>query len=112
MEDKRELTDPVDKRSEPRPFVNKYYSVQFCIPGLPSIYQFRLRDMSSKGLGFLIREDSAVAKHLKVGDIVDMKYCLADSYDPPDTIRTRICHMTKCDEEKFRGHYLVGLQIL
>jgi len=112
MDEKKQSGDVVEKRSEPRQDKNKYYSVQFSRPGLSAIYQFKLRDMSSKGLGFLVKEDSAVLGYLKSGDIVDMNYCPADSYELPDVIRTKICHIVKCEANGLKGHYLVGLMIL
>jgi len=112
MNDQNSLRDLSEKRKVSRQIVDRYYSVQFSSPGLPSSYQFKLRDISSKGLGLLVREDSEVLNHIKPGDVIEMKYCPADSYDPPDVIKTRIAHITPCKESRFEGHCLVGLYII
>jgi hypothetical protein len=60
----------------------------------------------------LIKEDSVVLQHLKEGDIVDMKYYSSDSLSPTEHLQTEIRHITKDDEGRFKGHFLVGLCIL
>ena len=56
-----------DRRPESRTLLDRYYSVEFQLQETGNVYQFKLRDMSSKGLGILVGKDSAVLKHLKVG---------------------------------------------
>jgi hypothetical protein len=63
-------------------------------------------------MGILVREDSEVLKHLKVGDVLNMKYHLPDSSEDPDYLKTEIRHITKDDQGRLGGHYLVGLSIL
>jgi predicted transglutaminase-like protease len=60
----------------------------------------------------LVREDSDVVKCLQVGDTLDMKYYTSDASLPPENLTTQIKHVTKEDEGRFQGHYLVGLYIL
>ncbi len=102
----------VEKRSEPREIIDKFYSVEFALKGTDFVYQFKIWNMSSKGMCVLIKEDSVVLKHLKLGDIVDMKYYSSDSLSPTEHLQTEIRHITKDDEGRFKGHFLVGLSIL
>ena len=67
--------------------------------------------MSSKGLGILVNKDSAVLKHLKVEDTVDMKYIPPESAGSSESLKTQIAHITQKDEDPFKGHFLIGLII-
>jgi len=41
-----------------------------------------------------------------------MKYYSSDASLPPENLTTQIKHVTKEEEGRFQGHYLVGLFIL
>jgi len=100
-----------DRRPESRTILDRYYSVEFQLQETGNVYQFKLRDMSSKGLGILVNKDSAVLKHLKVGDTVNMKYIPPESAGSSESLKTQIAHITQKDEEPFKGHFLLGLLI-
>ena len=100
-----------DRRPESRTILDRYYSVEFQLRDTGNVYQFKLRDMSSKGLGILVNKDSAVLKHLTVGDTVDMKYIPPESTGSSESLKTQIAHITQKDEEPFKGHFLIGLLI-
>jgi hypothetical protein len=102
----------VEKRSEPRDIVDKFYSVEFALKGIDFVYQFKIWNMSSKGMCVLIKEDSDVLKHLRAGDVMDMKYYSSDALSPTERLQTEIRHITKDEEGRFKGHVLVGLSIL
>lgn len=102
----------VEKRSEPRSIIDRYYSVEFALKGMDFVYQFKIWNMSSKGMCVLIKEDSVVLEHLKAGDILDMKYYSTDSSASATYLQTEIRHITKDDQGRFKGHFLVGLSIL
>ncbi|MBW2019856.1 MAG: hypothetical protein JRI58_03220 [Deltaproteobacteria bacterium] len=107
------MTDsPIEKRSEPRTEVGEYHSVEFRTEDMAFLYQFKIWNISSKGMCLLVREDSDVLKHLKVGDILNMKYRTDDLSSPAEKLKTEIKHITKQDQGPFKGHYLVGLLIL
>lgn len=101
-----------ERRSEARVADSRYYSVQFTTEGLDSVYQFKLWNISSKGLCILIKEDSVVLKHLTVDDTIEMTYYRADSPGAFDKLQTQIKHITKKEDGRFKGHFLVGLTIL
>ena len=101
-----------EKRSEPRKILDQYFSVEFSISRMLPVHQFKVRDVSPSGIGILVNENSAVFAHLKVSDVLKMKYNPTDSSDLPEYLRTEIRHITKIDEGKYKGHYLVGMLIL
>ncbi len=101
-----------ERRSETRAADFRYYSVQFRTEGLDSFYQFKLWNISPKGMCILVKEDSEVLQHLNVGDHIEMTYFLTDSQGAFEKQRTQIIHITKNQDGRFQGHYLIGLAIL
>ena len=106
------MNESVEKRSEPRTDLEIYHSVEFNIPDLESLYQFKIWNMSSKGMCLLVREDSDVIKHLKVGDVLNMKCYTTDFSLQPVNLKIQIKHITQDEQGRFKGHYLVGLLVL
>lgn len=100
-----------ERRSEPRVPADPFKSVEISIAGLSAIYLFSLRQLSETGLGILVQQCSDIVNHIKVGDILNMKY-LAQKPGPPVEIKTQIKHITKIDAGRYRGHYTVGLKII
>jgi len=100
------------RRSEQRRPVDRFHSVELNIGTLQMIYQFKIWNISLKGMCILIRHDSVVLDHLRVGDILQMKYHPMESGRPGELLRTQIQHITKEEQGRFKGHFLVGLSIL
>jgi hypothetical protein len=101
-----------DKRREPRETLDQYHSVEIPIEGLAYSYQFKIWDKSPKGLCVVVKEDSEFLKHLKVGDILEMKYYGEDYRRPAEYMKTEVRHITKNEAGRFKGHYLVGISVL
>jgi hypothetical protein len=101
-----------EKRSEPRKIVDKYYSVEFSIKDLDLAYQFKIWNISSKGICVVVKEDSDLLKHIKVGQVLDLKYSTTDSSHSVENLKTEIKHISKDEEGRFKGHYQIGLSIL
>jgi hypothetical protein len=101
-----------EKRYEHRKILNQYFSVEFSISKMLPVYQFKVRDISPSGIGILVNESSAVLEHIKVNDVLEMKYNPKDSSNLPEYLKTEIRHITKLDEGKYKGHYLVGMLML
>lgn len=101
-----------DRRSESRTADSRFYSVQFTTEGLDSVYQFKLWNISSKGLCILIKEDSEVLNHLSIGETIEMTYYVTDTPGAFEKLKTQIKHITKNENGRFKGHVLVGLAIL
>ena len=101
-----------EKRSETRKILDQYFSVEFSVSSTLPVHQFKVRDVSPTGIGILVNESSAVLDHLEVGKILEMKYNPRDSSDLPESLETEIGHITKIEQGKYKGHYLVGMLIL
>ena len=100
-----------ERRTEPREPSNKFHSVEMKLASLP-IYLFKLKDISSDGACFLVKEGSAILKHLKVGDMYNMRYHAEDKLESSEEFKSEIKYIKKALEKPFKGHYLVGIMIL
>jgi len=101
-----------ERRSETRSASERYYSVEFTVKDLASVYQFKIWNISSKGMCIVIKNDSKILPFIKVGDVITMRYYLTESLGSTEDVKTEIKHITKDDQGKFKDHYLVGLAIL
>jgi hypothetical protein len=99
------------RRSEPRRIIDEYYSVEFSVSGGEFSYQFKIWNMSTHGVCLVVRPDSELLKHIKVGDTIHMKYYKSDASKPSEFIWTQIKHITKDEKGRFRNHYLIGLRV-
>ena len=106
------ISDRSEKRYESRTEVDQHYSVELSIPDANLIYQFKIWNLSSRGRCIVVKEDSDLLKHLKVDNILKMKYYPTDSSCPKKYLKTQIKHITKDKQGRFRNHILVGLFIL
>jgi hypothetical protein len=102
----------LETRSESRDNVSDFHSVEFSIKDIDFAYQFKIWDVSSQGMCVMIRPDSDILKHLRVGDILNMKYYKNDTSKAVEFLKTEISHITKDDTGRFRNHYLVVLSIV
>ena len=101
----------VEKRSEPRRVKLRNYRIEIKFVGKP-IYQFRVINVTAKGAGLLIKDDSAFLKMIEVGQIVKADFLSPEGRAPSGLYKAKIKHITKLDEHEQRGHHLVGLSIL
>ena len=92
--------------------VDQYYSVEFSLSGCAFAYQFKIRKVSLKEICVLVREDSDLLNHLKVGGILNLKYYTTNSFRPGKYLKTEIRHISKNDKERLRGICVVGLLVL
>jgi len=106
-------TDRVSERgSGSREGAGRFHSAEFSIKGLDLRYQFKIWNISPASMCVLIKENSDILHRLKVGDTIDVKYYSDDSSPPCDCQKTAIRHITKNDQGRFEGHYVVGIEIL
>ena len=94
------------------PLDQPYCSVEFAVDGADHLRQFRLWNMTPEVMCVLIKETSEVVECLKVGDTMKMKYYSEDALQSPQYLETEIRQITKEDQGRFKGHYVVGLSIL
>jgi hypothetical protein len=62
----------VERRCEPRATEVPNQRVEFKLTYVP-VYQLKVRDLSSKGAGIVVRADSSVLKMIQVGLELDVK---------------------------------------
>jgi hypothetical protein len=100
-----------EKRSQPRRTKLRNYRIEIKFVGKP-IYQFRVINVTAKGAGLLIKDDSAFLRMIKVGQIVEADFISPEGTDPSGLYKAEIKHITKLDMQEHKGHQLVGLSIL
>jgi hypothetical protein len=100
-----------DKRSEPRRAKLRNYRIEIKFVGNP-IYQFRVINVTTKGAGLLIKDNSAFLKMIEVGQIVNVDFISPEGSNPSGIYRAEIKHITKLDKQGHKGHRLVGISIL
>ena len=92
--------------------LDRYYSVEFTTSGGNSLYQFKLWNMAPKDVCILVKEDSQILPQLRKGDTLNMKYYLDEEPCSVESHKTAIRNVTKDDQGRFKGHYVVQLEIL
>jgi len=100
-----------EKRSEVRRKAKRCHHAEIRLDGVP-VYEVKLKDISTKGSCILVKEDSLLINHLKTGQNIMVKYYLEDRDKPGRLFEATVKYITKVKEGQFKGHYLVGLQIL
>ena len=87
----------------------QFQSVEFFVDGVECPHQFRIWKSEPASMFVLVRQNSEILGHLRVGDVMEMKYYTSDSFCPTRTMETEISHITREDEGRFQGHCIVGL---
>lgn len=98
-------------RSESKQQMCQYHSIEFSINGLVP-YLFRTWNTASPFVTILVKEGSDILPRLKTGDTLHVKCYLSDSVYRSEHLQTAIRHIAKDDQGRFKGHYLVDLEIL
>jgi hypothetical protein len=101
-----------EKEGGQRKKADRYYSAEFLVEGMEVLYQFKIWDAAPSFLSVLVNEHSQILPRLKVGDTLRVKYYSSDARYPSNYQRTAIRHITRSDEGRLKGHFLVGLEIL
>ncbi len=90
---------------------DQYTSVEISNRTIDFSYHFKLWNISSTPLCILVKEDSQIIPQLKEGDTFDMKYYTGDPLSPAEYRKTSIQNINKDSNGRFKGHYLVHLEI-
>lgn len=101
-----------NKYPQPDASLNHYYSVEFLITDTKLLYQFKIWNSNSDSMFIIVKENSEILIRLKEGNVFKTKYYSTDSLRPTVDLETQIKAITKDDGGRFKGHYLVGLDIL
>ena len=92
--------------------LDQYASVEISNNSIELSYHFKLWNVASAPMCILIKEDSQILSKLKEGDTFNMKYYTCDALSPAEYKETAIRHITKDNKGRFKGHYVVQLEIL
>ena len=101
----------MEKRSAKRAFPTGFHGAEIKLTGVP-LYQFKLKDISDTGASLLVKENSAMINHLEVGQSLRIKFDLNSRPDLNGYFESMIKHITKIEEGRYKGHFLVGVEIL
>jgi hypothetical protein len=100
------------KKADPEILKDQFHCVEFPVNGHKYNYRCRLRRNRFESIFVLVKENSAILNGLTVGNILKMKYYRTEAGGPPESFDTEIKYITKNDSGRFKGHYLMGLDIL
>jgi len=98
-----------ETRTEPKQ-VDQYHSVEFSVNGLVP-YLFKIWKIASTFMTVPVKEGSDILPRLKAGDTLQVKCYSADSVCHPEYMETAIRRICRIDHGRFKGHYLVDLEI-
>ena len=101
----------IETRSDPCLIMDRYSSVEIAVNNSEPVYMFKIRNSPFAGIAILVKEDSVVLKHLKVGDKLNLKYNPAVASELPEYRTTEIRHIIKNNNERYNGHYLVDFAV-
>ena len=106
------LTENLEGVPEPKQQVptNGYYSVEVSLNGFDR--KFKLWNMSSRFMSILVKEGSDILAFLKSGDILNMRYYTPSADSPSRDLDTKVRDITKNEQGRFKGHYMVALEIV
>jgi hypothetical protein len=103
--------EKIESISDPCLMMDRYSSVEIAVNNSEPVYMFKIRNSPFAGIAILVKEDSVILKHLKVGDKLNLKYNPAVASDLPEYIATEIRHIIKDNNGRYNGHYLVDFGV-
>ena len=101
----------METRSDPCLMMDRYSSVEISVNNSALVYMFKIRNSPFAGIAILVKEDSVILKHLKVGDKLNLKYNPAVASDLPEYRTTEIRHIIKGNNGRYNGHCLVDFPV-
>ena len=102
---------PIDKRSEPRSAKLRNYRIEIKFVGMP-VYQFKVRDVSSKGAGVIVRDDSEFLAMIEVGQVLEVNFISPRGSNPSGFYKAKVRQISILERGRYKGHRLVGISIL
>ena len=111
MENGPENRKPNERRAWSRKIKIKNYRIEMMLIGEP-IYQFKVRDVSLNGAGFLVKENSNFLNLIEVGQVVKANLLSPTGDAPSGIYKAEIKHITTPRNGKHKGHLLVGVCLI
>ena len=90
----------------------QYSSVEISNVNTMFRYHFKLWRFDKNDICILVKEDSQILPNLKEGDKMNMKFYGREALSNSEFRETAIGLIHKADNGRFKGHYLVYLNIL
>ena len=100
-----------ENRTEPRRAKLRNHRIEIKFVGEP-IYQFRVVNVTSKGAGILIKDDSVFLNMIKKDQIIEVNLISPQGTNPSGFYSAKIRHITSPNKQEFNGHRLIGISIL
>lgn len=107
-----ETNEKIESGSNPGMITDQYSSIEIAINNNEPAYMFKIRNIPSLGVGILVKEGSALLRHLRVGDTLNLKYNPFEASDLPKYLKTEIRYITEYDQIRSHKHYLVNFTVL
>jgi hypothetical protein len=102
----------IERRAEARVARLSNHRVEFKFPGVP-VYQLKVRDISDRGAGVVVKADSNFVAMIAVGQELTMKLLSpVESKSRVGLYRSRIEHISELKSGRFKGHLVVGISLL
>jgi hypothetical protein len=110
---RNEVSAPsVERRIEPRAVQLSNHRAEFKFVGVP-IYQLKVRDISGKGAGVVVKAGSHFLNLIEVGQELNMKLISpSESKNPIGHYVSRVEHISELESGRFKGHLVVGISML
>jgi hypothetical protein len=114
MEDARTVakaTDRFERRREKRNHALSEPMVELKFPGLPT-YQLKLKEISPRGAGIIVRPDSKLLGLISVGQKLKLRLLSPVSFEMlSGDFGATIEHISELREGAYKGHIVVGVSL-
>ncbi len=93
--------------------LDQYQSVEFSVDGVHVPHRrSRIWHIQPNSNVILVRKDSSIAPHLRVGARLKTKYYASGGAFPDGSRETTIKEISREEQGRFKGHFLVDLEPL
>jgi hypothetical protein len=92
--------------------LDQHQSVEFSVDGVGVPYRFKIWHIHPHADVILIKKNSNLLPHLRVGAKLKMKYYAPGEAYPEGTRETTIKEISGEEDGRFKGHFLVDLEPL
>jgi hypothetical protein len=92
--------------------MDQYCSVEFSVDSVGIPYHFKIWHADPSSNFIVVRDDSRILPHLRAGDRLKMKYYSPASVYPEDIRDTAIKDISREEQGRFNGHFLVALELV
>jgi hypothetical protein len=101
-----------EKRTNPRYPALSEHMVVFAFPSAP-LYQLKVKDISETGIGVIVKPESKFLDLIEIGQEMQLELLAPqESQHMQGFYEARIAHITALEEGKFKGHKLIGLELI